>query len=162
METAGTAKKLDMSDWLLTLTRSVQEVFETMLSTKVAPVCEASKTVRLDWTAMVGLAGQLHGIVTFSCDEKAAIRITSKMLGVEVKEADERVYDAVGEVCNMIAGNFKHQISELTDDCSLSPPTVVVGTDYRLYRVAAGSVTSFQLTFTFDGIPVFTRLDVRK
>ena len=73
-----------------------------------------------------------------------------------------RVYDAVGEICNMIAGNFKHQISELTDDCSLSPPTVVVGTDYRLYRVAAGSVTSFQLTFAFDGIPVFTRLDVRK
>lgn len=140
---------------------SVQEVFETMLATKIVPVFEASQKVHLDWTAMVGLTGQLRGIVTFSCDGRTATQIASKMLGVAVKEADESACDAIGEVCNLIAGNFKHKISELTDDCALSPPTVVIGRDYRLYRRSSGTGCSLQVTFAFDGVPIHVCLDVR-
>ena len=162
MTTAGAARISDVKEWLPLLTLSVREVFETMLATKVVPVFEASQTVQLDWTAMVGLAGQLRGIVTFSCDERSATRIAAKMLGTGVKESDDRAYDAVGEICNMIAGNFKHKISELADDCALSPPTVVIGRDYRLYRRSAASGASLQVTFAFDGVPVYVCLDVRK
>ena len=162
MTTAGAARVSDVNGWLPLLALSVREVFETMLATKVVPVFEASQKVQLDWTAMVGLTGQLRGIVTFSCAGKTAIAVASKMLGTTVKETDDRAGDALGEICNMIAGNFKHKISELTDDCALSPPTVVIGRDYRLYRRSAGAESSFQVTFAFDGVPVHVCLDVRK
>jgi chemotaxis protein CheX len=130
MATIGAARVSDDKGWLSLLSLSVREVFETMLATKVVPVFEASKKVHLDWTAMVGLTGQLRGIVTFSCDGRTATEIASKMLGTPANEADDRAYDAVGEICNMIAGNFKHKISELKPD---SGPSQLAASSVRRF-----------------------------
>jgi chemotaxis protein CheX len=162
METIDTAAKPQRHDWLPLLITSVREVFETMLGTRPVPVFEPAQKVRLDWTAMVGLAGQLSGVVTFSCDEKSATQIASKMLGVQIQSPDERSGDAVGEVCNMVAGNFKHKINGLSDHCLLSPPTVVTGTDYRVHRQAAKAVETLQVTFAFEGAPIYVSLEIRQ
>jgi hypothetical protein len=37
---------------------------------------------------MVGLTGELRGVLMFSCDGKSAVRITSKMRGVPLPGAD--------------------------------------------------------------------------
>jgi chemotaxis protein CheX len=150
-----------LNDWLPLLTVSVREVFDTMLGTKLAPAFEPSRAATLDWTATVGLAGQLSGVVQFSCSEKSAIQIASKMLATQITEADERAADAVGEVCNMIAGNFKHKINGLSDRCLLSPPMVVSGTDYRVHRQAAKASQSLQITFAFEGAPIYVSVAVR-
>jgi chemotaxis protein CheX len=46
----------------------------------------------------------------------------------------EQTADALGEVCNMIAGSFKHKVNGLSERCALSPPSVVTGKDYRVHR----------------------------
>lgn len=56
---------------------------------------------------MVGLAGALCGILTVSCNKKTAFDVAKCMLGPEIAESEEQVSDALGEVCNMIAGNFE-------------------------------------------------------
>jgi len=162
METATVAVKPRRDDCLAVLVVAAREVFETMLNTKLIPVFEPAQSVRLDWTAMVGLAGMLCGVVTFSCDEQSAIQIASKMLGTHLDEADERAGDAVGEICNMIAGSFKHKINGLSDHCWLSPPTVVTGTDYRVHRQADSSMEFCRVTFVFEGTPIFVSLEIRK
>jgi chemotaxis protein CheX len=164
MSTAGQQQlpaNAHLNDWLPLLTVSVREVFETMLGTKLAPAFEPSRTTQLDWTATVGLAGQLSGVVQFSCSEKSATQIASKMLAIQLAEADERAADAVGEVCNMIAGNFKHKINGLSDHCLLSPPMVVSGTDYRVHRQTTKATQSLQITFAFEGAPIYVLVAVR-
>jgi chemotaxis protein CheX len=154
------AVSVHLEGWLLLLILSVREVFQTMLATKLATVFEPSKKLHLEWTAMVGLAGELRGVLMLSCDEKSATRITSKMLGVPLPGPNEQTADALGEVCNMIAGGFKHKVSGLSERCALSPPTVVTGKDYRVHRQESGSLHSLSVTFTFDGAPIYLSLEV--
>ena len=130
-----------------------------MLSTKLAVVFEPSGRLLLEWTAMVGLTGELRGVVMVSCDEISATRIASKMLGVPLQGPNEQTADALGEICNMIAGNFKHKLSGLSKRCALSPPTVVTGTDYRVHRQTSGSLQSLSVTFTFEGTPIYVSLE---
>jgi len=48
----------------------------------------------------------------FSCDERTATRIESKnAVWPPSIGPNEQTADALGEICNMIAGNFKHKVS---------------------------------------------------
>jgi len=49
---------------------------------------------------MVGLAGQLCGVLTLCCSFPTAAMMASKMLGVEPDQADQQMWDAIGEICN--------------------------------------------------------------
>jgi chemotaxis protein CheX len=109
-------------------------------------------------TAMVGLAGQLCGVLSVRCDNEAAALMTSKMLGVELDKVGPEVSDALGEVCNMVAGNFKNKIAGLAEGCLLSPPTVVTGSDYSLH-----SMTEFpelELRLLFERMPIVISLQI--
>ena len=59
--------------------------------------------------------------------------MASKMLGVDLDKVGAEMSDALGEVCNMVAGNFKNKIAGLAEGCMLSPPTVITGNDYSLH-----------------------------
>jgi chemotaxis protein CheX len=163
MEAASASPaKVHVEGWLQLLILSVREVFQTMLKTKVAPVFEPASSLTLEWTSMVGLTGELRGVLMLSCDEVSAVRIASKMLGVSLKEPDDQTADAIGEVCNMIAGNFKHKVNGLTANCALSPPSVVTGTDYRVHRQESGAKESLRVTLTFEGAPIYVSLEVQR
>src|SRR5712672_743732 len=77
-----------------------------MLDCRLTTSATADET-KLNVTAMVGLAGQLCGLLSVRCNQKAAALMTSKMLGVARDRVGPEVADALGEVCNMVAGNFK-------------------------------------------------------
>ena len=151
-----------LEGWKLLLILSMREVFQSMLRTKVVPVFEPSKTLNLEWTAMVGLTGELRGVLMMSCDEMSATRITSKMLEAPIQAANQETRDALGEVCNMIAGNFKHKVSGLSSKCALSPPTVVTGKDYRVHRKESGAFQSMFVTLSFEGAPVYVSLEMQR
>jgi chemotaxis protein CheX len=154
--------RVHLEGWLFLLIVSVREVFQTMLATKVAPVFEPAKRLHLEWTAMVGLAGELQRVLMLSCDEKSAVRITSRMLGGPLPGPDEQTADALGEVCNRIAGSCKHRVNGLSERRALSPPTVVTGKDYRVHRQESESLHSLGVTFTFDGAPIYLSLELLK
>ncbi len=99
-------------NWLPILELAVEEVFEIMLGSRVKPVPKSEHpTAPGGFTAMVGLAGRLCGILTFSSDRDAARELAKCMLGPEIADSEEQVSDALGEICNMIAGNFKNKLS---------------------------------------------------
>ena len=164
METANASPAPDahLEGWKLLLIMSTREVFQSMMQTRIAPVFEPSRTLNLEWTAMVGLAGELRGVLMMSCDELSATRVASKMLEMPVQGPNQETSDALGEVCNMIAGNFKHKVSGLSARCALSPPTVVTGKDYRVHRKEAGASESLFVTFTFIGAPIYVSLELQK
>lgn len=94
-------------NWLPVLELAIEEVFEIMVGTRVKPVPKAEAPPPGGFTAMVGIAGGLCGILSVSCDKKTACEIAKCMLGPEIADSEEQVSDALGEICNMIAGNFE-------------------------------------------------------
>jgi chemotaxis protein CheX len=156
------ASNVHLEGWKNLLVLSVREVFQAMLKTKVAPVFEPAKALTLEWTAMIGLAGELPGVLMLSCDELSAIRIASKMLETPIEGPNEDCKDALGEACNMIAGNFKHKISGLSANCAQATPAVITGKDYRVHCKESGAQESVFVTFTFMASPIYVSLELQK
>jgi chemotaxis protein CheX len=144
-------------DWIPLLDTAAKEVFELMLSSQLTTMGTGEKT-NMDVTAMVGLAGQLCGVLSVRCTEKSAALMTSKMLGVPLDKVGPEIADALGEVCNMVAGNFKNKIAGLAEACMLSPPTVITGSDYNLYFMA--DTPSVEITMLFDNMPIGISLQI--
>ena len=144
--------------WLTLLEVAAQEVFELMLSSHLTIPATAEEPVG-EITSMVGLAGQLCGVLSVRCDGKAAALMTSKMLGVDLNKVGPEMSDALGEVCNMIAGNFKNKITGLGNGCMLSPPTVISGNDYSLYSQT--DQPSLQVRMMFENMPIIVSIQIQ-
>ena len=138
--------------WAPILELSAREVFSLMLGAELRPSSEPVGQNKLNITSMVGLAGSVCGLLSLRCSTSSATLIASKMLGEELGCVDETRLDAVGEVCNMIAGNFKDKISGMSDGCQLSVPTVIVGEDYSLRALT--NDYAIEVTLLFEGSPL--------
>ncbi|MBI3474313.1 MAG: chemotaxis protein CheX [Acidobacteria bacterium] len=145
-------------EWIPLLDTSVREVFELMLSSHLTTPAAGSDADDLDTTAMVGLAGQLCGVLSVRCDRKAAALTTSKMLGVPLDKVGPEISDALGEICNMVAGNFKNKITGLSQGCMLSPPTVITGTDYSMTSLTDSPALEVRLAF--ESMPIVVSLEI--
>ena len=145
--------------WRAVLTEAVKEVFSMMVGAEVSipEVDPSSKDA--DVTGMVGLAGEMCGVLSVRCSRNAAMRIASQMLGVPMAEAASHQSDAVGEICNMVAGNFKAKIDGLQDKCMLSVPTVISGQSYEFHSLAVGD--KIELPLVLQGEAVWFSLQVR-
>ncbi len=144
--------------WRAVLELSAQEVFELMLGTHLVVEAEPGPDSGLEITAMVGLAGLLCGVMTVRCSARSAARMAGKMLGVEAETALPEMCDALGEICNMIAGNFKNKIAGLGDGCLLSVPIVITGGDYSCHRM--GHPSSLRVGFLMDGDRIMATLEI--
>jgi chemotaxis protein CheX len=145
-------------EWLPLLELAAQEVFDIMLDEPLAQEAPSAAVAGENFTAMVGLAGSLRGVVTFCCGAQSAHQIAARMLRLDVACSEEQVCDAIGEICNMIAGNFKNKLTGLDKPCLLSVPAVVTGRAYRFHSLAGGE--SLESSLVLDGWPVIVRLDI--
>jgi len=120
------------SSWKTILDCAATEVFEMMAGARLEPIPTPEGEPGGEYTAMVGLAGALCGMVTIRCGNATARKLASLMLGGDAASNPSITRDALGELCNMVAGNFKSKISSLADHCMLSVPTVINGGDYSM------------------------------
>jgi chemotaxis protein CheX len=148
-----------MQSWIPLLELASREVFELMVGTQLAMVPAPLSAAGLDITTMVGLAGKMCGLVTIQCAPSSAARMASKMLGTECETPGSDTWDALGEVCNMIAGNFKIKIPGMGDNCLLSVPTVIRGGNYKFH--SAPNSCRMQTGFLFEGALLLVALEVK-
>jgi chemotaxis protein CheX len=144
--------------WTALLDLASREVFSVMLASSLSAAPESFPQNELDVTAMVGLAGQVCGILSIRCPTRAAAVMASKMLGIDAANAGPEIWDAVGEVCNMIAGDFKHKIAGMSDGCLLSVPTVITGADYNLHPLTNSD--RIEVNLLFEGLPLVVGLEL--
>ncbi len=144
------------------LDASVEEVFEMMMGVK----CRRAESEVADHheesvTAVVGFGGLLSGACVFKLSSETALTVAARMTGMEFTEVDDTVKDAIGEVCNMLAGSWKGKLPELAANCGLSVPAVITGRDYnlhvqapefRLHHVYVFDDDSFVVTIVCDGL----------
>jgi len=138
--------------WETILKHATVEVFEMMAGVQLELGAKTNVAARGEQTAMVGLAGALCGMVTIGCSAHVSHRLASLMLGGDAASNPATARDALGELCNMVAGNFKAKISNLADRCMLSVPTVITGSDYTMETVE--STEAIVVDFVCENYPV--------
>lgn len=153
----STAQEVTLEKWPPLLEYSTNEVFAMMLGSAIERG-EPASFEGVEFTAMVGLAGCVCGVLSVRCCQQSALQIASAMLGLPAQDAAEHAWDALGEVANMIAGNFKNKIDGMSDKCLLSVPTVVTGADYSFRSLA--DADPIGLWFRFQGKPILITLEL--
>jgi chemotaxis protein CheX len=133
---------------------AASEVFSTMLGLEIEnePEYTDSKapTVSDGVLAFVGIAGVSTGAGVISCSTAFACQICNHLLMMEATSVNDEVLDAVGEVANMIVGNFKTMVEEeLGPPLGLSIPTVIYG--HNFFSRSLGSNTWVVVPFSCKG-----------
>lgn len=112
---------------------AVEEVFGLMMGIR----CEAIDDCPVDEvgtiSSVIGLAGAMSGTCVLRSGENTARRIAEALTGIETEGFGDLVKDAMGEICNMIAGAWKGKHPGFASNCVLSTPTVVTGSNYQLH-----------------------------
>jgi CheY-specific phosphatase CheX len=101
------------------------------------------------WLGTVHITGAWQGILAFQCMTDLARRITQIMFSKhELDVSADEMQDAVGEITNMLGGNVKALLPEVS---ALSLPAMVEGKDYCLRVPGTCEVT--RLVFSSEGSP---------
>lgn len=82
-------------------------------------------------TSLVGMSGQVSGVVALRFPPKTALALAGRMVGAEMSDMSDEVTDAIAELVNMVAGSAKAKFDH-DPPLQLGLPTVVEGTGYRL------------------------------
>jgi len=131
------------------ITEATVEVFATMIFIDItpgAPMTGQDGIIDSNLTSMIGLAGDLKGVLAVHCPAQAAKGITGAMLGMDIEELDEDVKDAIGEIANMIAGGLKEALTADNINTELAIPTTVLGTAVR--TSGHSGISRFIIPFT--------------
>lgn len=137
------------------------DCFETMMNviprhigtTMTAPPLEGS-----DIAAIIGLSGDAQGMVCVSFHKDVALRVVEQFLGEKPTEINSDVFDAIGEVINIIAGNAKALIQGLK--LSISLPTVMHGE--KFYMSLPKDATVLSIRFELPDIGEFNLIVTMK
>jgi len=134
--------------------RIVQDVLFTMTAYAVE-LGDTGYAVQPDTaTCAVFFAGEWSGAVLVECPLSMAFEFTAQLMRIPKPiQFDDDVFDALGELANMIGGNLK---SVLPKGVSLSMPSVVEGSKYSL-RVC-GANRNKRMTFVGPDGPFWVTL----
>lgn len=88
---------------------------------------EKSSVTTNEVTAMVGVTGNVSGLVLYSMSEATALGIVSRMLGQELTEFDALAQSGIGELGNVITGRAGVLLAEAGYASNITPPALVIG-----------------------------------
>ncbi len=103
-----------------------------------------------DIISIIGLSGEVRGSVILGFKREVAMKVSSKYWQKEMVEFDEDVFDTVGELVNIIAGNAKQGIESYRIYISL--PTVFQGSEIKATTLSRTNkdIPTIMIPFTSD------------
>ena len=130
------------------LDSAVSEVFETMLERSCDPLEGEVDTVAGRIVARIQFTGSVDGECLLYASQATASITAEALLGTPSQPHDPMVDDAVGELCNMIAGGWKNKLTSPQASCLISVPAVTRDglQDYR-----PRFSTRFSRNYSFQG-----------
>ncbi len=115
---------------------SVNNLFHTMLDCHVhREKLALNLTVQpsRDIVGLVGLSGNIQGIVSIAFPVKTAMKLVGTLYHEELVVVDEKVTDAIAEVVNIVAGGAQAIINQnMNKPIELSIPTVIRGNRFTI------------------------------
>ncbi len=112
---------------------TVKEIYSTMIFMDVEYTDDSrvSETLATGVSSIIGLGGDVQGVISVHMETDAALKTTENLLGISLEEIDEDVKDAIGELVNMIAGGIKIHFSDNDINTELAIPSTIVGKGYK-------------------------------
>jgi len=129
--------------------KATTDTFKTMMGIELQmdkPVVRNSTDHQYDVSGVIGLSGEAQGSIAISFSKITALKVVSKMLGVELKIVNADLTDGIGEIANIIAGYSKQYLTDYK--VSISLPNVVVGSGHEL--IAPSGVSTIVVPYTCE------------
>ena len=117
---------------------ATMNVLETMASIKARPgepYLKKEKVAKGEVTGLIGLTGEVGGTLSVSFTEKSILSVVSNMFGEEMKEINEEIKDAVGEITNIISGQARQKLEESGRSLKAAIPTVITGKNHTITHI---------------------------
>ncbi len=122
----------------------------TEITAKTPHFVESSEKNEWDISGIIGLAGEAQGAVVLSLKTDLAFKITEFLTGNVVSEVNDDVFDAVGEIINIIAGNVKKDLEEMYQ-LVISLPTIIQGENHNMVWLRSQGTRSICIPFEILG-----------
>ncbi|MGN7611211.1 chemotaxis protein CheX [Magnetococcales bacterium HHB-1] len=134
--------------------RSVEDLFQTFLmgfalEVRGDPSEEGENNYQppvAEVTGVIHYNGAITGGVHLACTEKTALMLAGALADISYQSIEEEeAVDAFGELVNIVAGGVQTHLLEEFENIDLTPPSVVVGSDYGI--VYQSNLNRVQQTF---------------
>lgn len=93
-----------------------------------------------DISGVVGLSGEARGTLSVSFSKGSILFIVSKMFGEPVKEINDEVADAVGEILNIISGQARQKLEAMGRVLKGAIPTVITGEKHSITHITKAPI----------------------
>ena len=142
------------------LIKAVLRTFHTMLNIDLEILPTSAPFQEGHIVGEVAFSGKATGSVQIRLTKSSIPLIGERLLGLAPEDlADPAVAgDVIGELCNMVAGNFKSNLCDAGLTCVLQPPKITITEDFKLKTVDGG--TSERHPFRSKEICLFVDLGV--
>ncbi len=120
-------------------------VLSSMAYTKATagkPYLKKDTVAKGDVTGIVGLIGEASGTISVSFTEECILAIVSNMFGEEIKEINDEVKDAVGEILNIVSGQARKKIETTGKILKGAIPTVIAGKNHTITHITKQSIVA--------------------
>jgi CheY-specific phosphatase CheX len=144
------------------LALALVKTFQTMLGLKLESL-DPRAVLPLEGQHLLGtisFSGRAAGLVYLRLSMDSATEVAARILGLEPKQISDlgEINDTIGELLNIITGNFKSNLCDAGLDCRLEPPRVRQTSDFSTPRIPGGSLE--RMTFRTGQIRLFVDLQV--
>ena len=95
-----------------------------------------------DISGVVGLSGEARGTLSVSFSKGSILHIVSKMFGEPVKEINDEVADAVGEILNIVSGQARQKLETMGRVLKGAIPTVITGQNHSIIHITKEPVVA--------------------
>jgi len=134
MQGSATCQQVD-ANLVVAFVKAGKNVWSTMAAVEATvgkPYLKQDDRPGHDVSGMVGFSGEVAGNVVVSFSEQTARKVVEAFCGMPMETNSEDFADAIGELCNMIAGNAKKDFGL---NASIGIPSVIIGPSHTVARL---------------------------
>lgn len=105
------------------------------------PFVKKDQIAKGDVTGIIGINNEnTQGTISVSFPELLARVAVGQMVGEEIEELNEEVYDGVGELTNQISGQARQGLAKRDMSLKAGIPSVIMGRDHEIRHLAKAPI----------------------
>ncbi len=146
--------KAEIINPFLEATLSVLKTMAFVEPTPGKPFIRNGQATKGDISGIVGFTGDTEGSLCLSFSKGCILSVVAQMFGEQVREINDEVKDAVGELTNVISGDSRRRLEEIGHHFLGAVPTVITGPAHEVRHITKGPVLCIPFSTQAGGFVV--------
>ncbi|MCP3925937.1 MAG: chemotaxis protein CheX [Desulfobacterales bacterium] len=127
--------KVELINPFIVATLSVLETSSSITTNPLDPYVKKDDVALGCVTGLINLNGEYTATVAITFTDSCILKIVSNMFGEEITKVDEDIFDAVGELSNMIAGQVSLTITEFGESLKATFDKVLSDNNHKIEHI---------------------------